>query len=150
MWLGGARALDAVQAGVPVADDLKKTSQRTCASFPSEISSVGDASRRPGPRRARASLELQVNNSMNDEETNRPSPNSIEVPASAGRSRAAERMRRHRARRRLGCRCVQVEVAEFDVAGLVRLGHLDPRERDDPIAIGDALYRLFDQTIARR
>jgi hypothetical protein len=64
---------------------------------------------------------------MNDEETNQPSTNPIEVPAPAERSRAAERMRRHRARRRLGCRCVQVEVAEFDVAGLVRLGHLGRR-----------------------
>jgi hypothetical protein len=73
-----------------------------------------------------------------------------EAPAPKTRSRAAERMRRHRARRKLGCRVVQVEVADFDITGLVRLGHLDPRDRDDPIAIGDALYRLFDQTIARR
>ena len=87
---------------------------------------------------------------MNADKTNQPSREPIKMPAPAERSRAAERMRRHRARRRLGCRCVQVEVAEFDITGLVRLGHLDPRERDDPIAIGDALYRLFDQTIGRR
>ena len=73
----------------------------------------------------------------------------VEAPVITKRSPAAERMRRHRARRRLGCRCIQVEVAEFDLAGLVRLGYLDPDDRDDPIAIGDALYRLFDQTIAR-
>ena len=84
------------------------------------------------------------------EATTQPAQQPADVTAPATRSKAAERMARHRARRKLGCRVVQVEVADFDITGLVRLGHLDPRDRDDPIAIGDALYRLFDQTIARR
>ena len=56
-------------------------------------------------------------------------------------------MRRHRARRKRHCRIVAIEVADFDIAGLVRMGLLDERDREDVVAVGDALYRLFDETI---
>jgi hypothetical protein len=63
-------------------------------------------------------------------------------------AKAAERMRRHRARRKRHCRIVAVELGDFEIAGLVRLGLLDERDREDVVAVGDALYRLFDETIA--
>jgi hypothetical protein len=94
-------------------------------------------------------MELALTNTTTPDD-NDQQEQPVAAPAPTKRSPAAERMRRHRARRKLGCRVVQVEVAEFDIIGLVKLGHLDPDHRDDPIAIEDALYRLFDETIARR
>ena len=57
-------------------------------------------------------------------------------------------MRRHRARRKRHCRIVAIEVGEFDIEGLVRLGLLDEKDREDVVAVGDTFYRLFDETIA--
>jgi hypothetical protein len=39
-------------------------------------------------------------------------------------SSAAERMRRHRKRRRNGLRCLPIEISETDIEGLTRLGLL--------------------------
>ena len=72
-----------------------------------------------------------------------------ETPAARYRTKAAERMRRHRARRKRHCRIVAIEVGDFDIAGLVRLGLLAERDCEDVVAVGDALHRLFDETIAR-
>jgi hypothetical protein len=82
-------------------------------------------------------------NMLNDDTKSRSDAAASEQPL-AKKSTAAERMRRHRARRRSGCRCITVEVADIDIDGLIRLRHLDPRDRNDLVAIGDALYRLFD------
>jgi hypothetical protein len=71
------------------------------------------------------------------------------LPAfAAGPDQLARRiaLRRHPARRKRHCRIVSLEVGDFDIAGLVRLGHLGERDQHD--AVGDALYRLFDETIA--
>ena len=83
-----------------------------------------------------------------DEEPKQPAETLVEASAARRRSKAAERMRRHRARRKRHCRIVAIEVADFDLVGLVRLGLLDEKDREDVVAVGDALYRLFDETIA--
>ena len=64
-------------------------------------------------------------------------------------SPAAERMRRHRARRRRGLRLVQVQLHEFEVDALIGSGWLEERSRDDPNAVVNALHRLFDRVFSR-
>jgi hypothetical protein len=61
-------------------------------------------------------------------------------------SAAAERMRRHRQRRRDGLRCLNVELRETEIDALVRIGFLKAETRNDPHAIREALYEYLDQT----
>jgi hypothetical protein len=60
-------------------------------------------------------------------------------------SAAAERMRRHRARRREGLRLVQVLLREREVDVLIESGWLAERSRNDPNAVIDAVHRVFDR-----
>ena len=60
---------------------------------------------------------------------------------------AAERMRRHRERRREGMRCVWLELHETELDALVRKGLLEPALRDDENAIADALYAHLERTL---
>jgi hypothetical protein len=54
-------------------------------------------------------------------------------------SPSTERSRRHRQRRRLGTRCITVEVYESEIAGLVAGGYLPEEARVDPVAIKAAI-----------
>jgi hypothetical protein len=65
------------------------------------------------------------------------------IPAS--RSPAAERMRRHRQRRREGLRCVMVQLRETEVDVLTRKGLLKADARNDPYAVQVALHAFFDR-----
>ena len=60
---------------------------------------------------------------------------------------AAERMRRHRERRRDGLRCLWVELHETELDALVRQGLLEPQLRHDENAIADALYAHLGRTL---
>ena len=62
-------------------------------------------------------------------------------------SRAAERMRRHRQRRKEGLRCLTVELRESEVHTLVTRGLLSESLRDEPDAVRDALHRFLDRTL---
>jgi len=62
---------------------------------------------------------------------------------------AAERMRRHRKRRREGLRCLWVELHETELDALVREGLLEPRSRRDENAIADALYAYLERTLVQ-
>jgi len=62
---------------------------------------------------------------------------------------SAVRMRRCRARRRAGFRCVMVEISNDEIAGLTRRGLLPEQDREDVGAIEAATYDLFEQTIGR-
>jgi hypothetical protein len=62
-------------------------------------------------------------------------------------SLAAERMRRHRQRRRDGMRCLTIELRETEIDGLVLRGMLPPVMRHDKNAVVEALYAFFDQTL---
>jgi hypothetical protein len=62
-------------------------------------------------------------------------------------SRAAERMRRHRQRRRDGFRCLNVELRETEIDTLIRRGLLNNEMRNEPGAIVDALYAFLDSTL---
>ena len=67
--------------------------------------------------------------------------------APATRSAAAERMRRHRERRRDGLRCLIVELRETEIDALVRNGFLKADARNDPYAIEVALYEFLEHNL---
>jgi hypothetical protein len=62
-------------------------------------------------------------------------------------SPAAERMRRHRERRRDGLRCLVVELRETEIDTLVQKGFLNAETRNDTLAVREALYQYFDSTL---
>ena len=67
--------------------------------------------------------------------------------SAASRTPAAERMRRHRERRREGLRCLWVEVHESELDAFIRAGLLEPQLRHDENAIADALYAHLERTL---
>jgi hypothetical protein len=67
--------------------------------------------------------------------------------ASAIRSAAAERMRRHRERRRDGLRCLTIELREAEIDALARNGFLKTDARNDPYSIEMALYEFLERTL---
>lgn len=62
-------------------------------------------------------------------------------------SSAAERMRRHRQRRRDGMRCLGIELRETEIDALIRKGMLKAETRNNRTAIIDALYVHLDRTL---
>jgi hypothetical protein len=64
-------------------------------------------------------------------------------------SAAAERMRRHRERRRDGMRCLTIELRETEIDALICKGMLKADARNDPHAIRDALHEYLDHTLGR-
>jgi hypothetical protein len=62
-------------------------------------------------------------------------------------SLAAERMRRHRQRRRNGLRCFTVELRRTEIEVLVRRGYLNKETRNDERAIIEALYAHLENTL---
>lgn len=62
-------------------------------------------------------------------------------------SPAAQRMRRHRERRRDGLRCVMIELRETEIDAFVRRGLLSHETRNVPSAIINALYAFLDNTL---
>jgi hypothetical protein len=73
-----------------------------------------------------------------------PPPPSTE-PGS--RSPAAERMRRHRQRRRDGLRCFMIELRETEIDALIRNGLLPPENRHDYDSVQLALYAFLDDAL---
>jgi len=60
---------------------------------------------------------------------------------------AAERMRRHRERRRGGLRCLIIELRETEIDALARNGFLKTDARNDLRAIEMALYQFLERTL---
>ena len=63
------------------------------------------------------------------------------------RSPAAERMRRHRQRRRDGLRCLIIEIRGSEIDELIRRGLLKSEMRNDTAEVIDALYAHLDRTL---
>jgi hypothetical protein len=63
-------------------------------------------------------------------------------------SQSAERMRRHRQRRRNGLRCLTIELYETEVDALIQRGLLKAEMRNDSFAIIEALYEHLKHTLA--
>jgi hypothetical protein len=69
---------------------------------------------------------------------------SHDVEITPVRSPAAERMRRHRERRRGGLRCLIIELRETEIDALARNGFLKTDARNDLRAIEMALYNFLN------
>jgi len=65
-------------------------------------------------------------------------------------STAAERMRRHRRRRRVGQQCISVTVEDYQVWALVACGFLDKDQRQNQEAIADALRAYLTEWVMPR
>ena len=65
----------------------------------------------------------------------------------ANTTSAAERMRRHRERRREGMRCLWIELRDTEIDALVQRGLLKEETRYDQNAIADALYDHLERTL---
>ena len=65
----------------------------------------------------------------------------------ATRSAAAERMRRHRERRRDRLRCVTIELRETEIDTLIRKGMLKADARNDLYSIELAVYKFLERTL---
>ncbi len=65
------------------------------------------------------------------------------------RSAAAERMRAHRERRRLGLRWVAVQLRETEIDVLIEKGLLKAVARNDPYSLSDALHAHFNNTLKK-
>jgi hypothetical protein len=61
---------------------------------------------------------------------------------------ASQRMRHHRERRRLGLRCITVQVFEKEVDILVGKGLLQADARNDPYAVREALHKHLSRTLS--
>jgi hypothetical protein len=66
-----------------------------------------------------------------------------------GHSLAADRMRLHRERQRIGLRCIMIQLRETEIDVLVRKGLLNRGRRDDRSAIVKALHTHLDRTLGR-
>ena len=62
-------------------------------------------------------------------------------------SAAGKRMRLHRKRRRLGLRCLTIELRETEIEVLIRKNLLQADARHDIFAIRKALYRHLDSSL---
>ena len=62
-------------------------------------------------------------------------------------SPSADRMRRHRQRRRNGLRCLRIELRETEIEALISMRLLRECDRDDPNAIIGALYEFLDRNL---
>jgi hypothetical protein len=71
------------------------------------------------------------------------------VRTEAAKAGAAERMRRCRARRRAGYRCLTVEFHNSEIDALVHRGLLRVDDREDPDAIVSALYEYLEGSIGQ-
>jgi hypothetical protein len=62
-------------------------------------------------------------------------------------SPGAERMARHRLRRKRGLRSLAIDILETEINALIRRGRLAPESRGDLVAVRRALYRFFNDTL---
>jgi hypothetical protein len=74
---------------------------------------------------------------------------SITPPAPTTSSAAAVRMRNHRERRRLGLRCVIVQLRKKEVDVLIEKKLLEPDARNDTYAVRDALHAYLDRMLSK-
>jgi hypothetical protein len=62
-------------------------------------------------------------------------------------SPSAERMRRHRQRRRDGMRCLQVEIRDTEIDELIRRKLLKEEMRNDKQSILNAFYEFLENAL---
>ena len=64
-------------------------------------------------------------------------------------SAAAKRMRNHRERRRLGLRCVTVQLRATEIDVLIQKNLLKADARNDTFAVRDALHTYLDRALSK-
>jgi hypothetical protein len=69
------------------------------------------------------------------------------MSASSPPSPSAERTRRYRQRRRLGTRCITVEMNDLEISALVAKGYLPEEARGDSKAIKSAIEALVSDLV---
>jgi hypothetical protein len=62
-------------------------------------------------------------------------------------SSGAERMARHRRRRKNGLRCLTVELRQSEIDALIRRQRLAPESRGDLLAVRRALYDFLEDML---
>ena len=67
------------------------------------------------------------------------------LPSGVRARTGAERMRRHRERRRKRMRCLTIELREAEIDALIRRGQLHANHRLISAAVRNALYGFLDQ-----
>jgi hypothetical protein len=65
------------------------------------------------------------------------------------RTRAAERMRRYRQRRRDGVRSYRLEIRDSEIEALVRRGLLLAAQKTNRTAVTQAMYAFLDRSLGR-
>ena len=65
-------------------------------------------------------------------------------------SRAAERMRLHRERRRNKLRCLTIELREREIDALIKMGLLKPETRNVTYDVQMALYAFLEKTLGAK
>ncbi len=78
-----------------------------------------------------------------------PETDTLPLTAHSTLSSAARRMRDHRARRRIGLRCVTVQLRETEIDVLIRKGLLNADARNDVYAVRDAVHAYLDRTLSK-
>jgi hypothetical protein len=68
-------------------------------------------------------------------------------PAVRSPSTAAERMRSYRQRQRRQWRSVRIEISAAEIHELVNRRYLDPKNRDNPAAIGEAATAFISDAL---
>jgi hypothetical protein len=63
------------------------------------------------------------------------------------RTPTAERMRRHRERRREGLRCLTIEIHEEEIDALISRGFLKAETRNDVNAVLQAFYAFLESAL---
>jgi hypothetical protein len=63
------------------------------------------------------------------------------------RSSGADRMARHRRRRKKGLRCLTVELRQSEIDALILRQRLAPESRHDLLAVRKALYDFLEDTL---
>ena len=62
-------------------------------------------------------------------------------------SAGAQRMARHRSRRRNGLRCITIEILDVEIDLLIRRGWLARDRRSDPVEVRKALHTMLDHLL---
>jgi len=96
--------------------------------------------------------EQHVNEASIEVEAMAQNTEAAVIPPTVERStsRAAERMRLHRERRRNKLRCLTIELREREIDALIKMGLLKPETRNVTYDVQMALYAFLEKTVGAK
>jgi hypothetical protein len=74
-------------------------------------------------------------------------PSANQGPDQQASSPGAERVARHRRRRKKGLLCIMVELRQTEIDALIQRRRLAPESRGDLLAVRNALYGFLDDML---